>query len=186
MELLIGGAARVGAGGGRRETHIFKANHPDDAANWLTDFQVPGVSSRIIPELKQAHSHNVEDSVARSSVQSVGKTGLGAHPHVGCAVMDSNLLSCEGSLGDCIERGLIYAHILLVLKLQVFPQISDAMLQAQHSAFWAPEGYDDCRLTMAAKQTTTEQYKLHCALQKQAFDKCRCIHCHQVQCVMAA
>lgn len=22
------------------ETHIFKANHPDDAANWLADFRV--------------------------------------------------------------------------------------------------------------------------------------------------
>ena len=48
MELLIGGAPRVGAGGGRRETHIFKANHPDDAANWLTDFQVPPALSEFL------------------------------------------------------------------------------------------------------------------------------------------
>ena len=43
MELLLrappAGAADAGASG-RRETHIFKANHPDDAANWLADFDV--------------------------------------------------------------------------------------------------------------------------------------------------
>ncbi len=37
MELSV----RQRAGGGRPETHIFKANHPDDASNWLADWQVP-------------------------------------------------------------------------------------------------------------------------------------------------
>lgn len=42
MELLLRAPPAAGgsAASGRRETHIFKANHPDDAANWLADFQV--------------------------------------------------------------------------------------------------------------------------------------------------